>query len=123
MRVHRGPSGDRGSASIWLVAVGLAIVTLAASMVVAARVLVDVHRARAAADLGALAGARFAVEGAAAACRVADGVVVANRARLVDCRLAGLDLTITVEVTAVGHGWGAPVRAAARAGPVRAGPG
>ncbi|HLL64705.1 MAG TPA: Rv3654c family TadE-like protein [Micromonosporaceae bacterium] len=109
---------DRGSASIWLLGVGLAVVVLAGGLAVAAGSLVASHRAQAAADLGALAGARDAIAGEQAACARAGGVVAANAARMVGCRLVGLDLTVTAEVARSGPGPG--IRASARAGPARA---
>jgi secretion/DNA translocation related TadE-like protein len=71
----------------------------------------DRHRAQVAADLGALAGARYAVDGAGTVCGHAGEIVAANGGRLVKCRLDGLDLVVTAQV--------GPARATARAGPVR----
>ncbi len=102
---------DRGSASLWLLGVGLAVVLLGAVAATVASAVVARHRAQAAADLGALAGAARAAQGEAAACARAAELVRANRARLVGCRLDGLDLVVTAEV--------GPARASARAGPVR----
>jgi secretion/DNA translocation related TadE-like protein len=114
------PVGDqRGSASVWLLAVGLVLVAagLAGAAVGAAHVAA--HQARSAADLGALAGAARAVEGPAVACARAAELVAANRAGLVGCRLDGLDLTVTVEVRPAGFARAA--HATARAGPPRTG--
>jgi secretion/DNA translocation related TadE-like protein len=69
--------------------------------------------AQVAADLGALAGAARAVEGAAAACGRAREYVAANGGELRECRLDGLDLIVTAAV-ATRAGTAA---AAARAGP------
>jgi secretion/DNA translocation related TadE-like protein len=102
---------DRGSASIWLLAVGFVVVAVGLGAALVGVALTDRHRAQVAADLGALAGARYAVDGAGTACERAGRIVAANRARLVECRLDGLDLVITAQV--------GPARAAARAGPVR----
>jgi secretion/DNA translocation related TadE-like protein len=111
---------DRGSASIWLLGIGLAVVSLAVAVAWAAGVLVTQHRARAAADLGALAGAPYAVQGRSVACAAAARVVGANDARLVDCTCNGLDVTITVAARSAGR-VGSPVMSAtARAGPERA---
>ncbi len=77
------------------------------------------HRAQAAADLAALAGAARLPSGAAAACARATAVARAMRADDVRCEVDGLDVVVTVAVavraTPVGAG---PARAAARAGPV-----
>jgi secretion/DNA translocation related TadE-like protein len=113
-------AGDRGSASLWLLGVGLAILTFGAVVAGVGSVLVARHRAQAAADLGALAGAGRAVEGAEAACGRAGDVVLANGGRIVGCTVDGLDVTVRAEVDPVGPGrvFG-PVSARARAGPVR----
>lgn len=68
------------------------------------------HRAQAAADLAALAGAALLPQGVAAACAQATTVVRRMRARDVGCLVDGLDVVITVQVGAA--------RAYARAGPV-----
>jgi secretion/DNA translocation related TadE-like protein len=117
----RRPGRDSGSASVWLLAAGLVLVAggMAGATVGAAHVAS--HRARTAADLGALAGAARAIEGSDAACARAAELVAANGARLTHCRLDGLDLTVTVEVTpAPAAGIGRAATATARAGPVRA---
>jgi secretion/DNA translocation related TadE-like protein len=114
------PGRDRGSASLWVLAVGLSLVAaaLAGAAVGAARV--GRHEARAAADLGALAGAARVVEGDGAACGRAGELVVANGGRLVACEVAGLDLIVRVEVVVTPlPGLDRVARAAARAGPVR----
>ncbi len=103
---------DRGSASLWLLGVGLGVVLLGVMAATVASAVVARHRAQAAADLGALAGAARAAQGEAVACARAAELVRANRARLVGCRLDGLDLVVTAAV--------GPARATARAGPVRA---
>jgi secretion/DNA translocation related TadE-like protein len=111
---------DRGAASLWLLAIGLLIVAagLAGAAVGAARV--GRHEARVAADLGALAGAMRAIEGEPVACDRAAQLAAANRARLVDCRLDGLDLIVRVEVAVIPlRGLSRTATAAARAGPVR----
>ncbi|GAA1802872.1 flp pilus-assembly TadE/G-like family protein [Planosporangium flavigriseum] len=111
---------DRGSASLWLLGVGLAVLTFAGAVAAAGSVLVARHRAQAAADLGALAGAVRAGEGVSVACERAGQIVAANGARLVECRLDGLDMVIGVAADPVSLGQvGGPARAWARAGPVR----
>jgi secretion/DNA translocation related TadE-like protein len=107
---RRSRHPDRGSATIWLLAVGFVVVSIgiAAALVGVART--NRHRAQAAADLGALAGAPYAITGAGTACARAGDIVTANGARLLDCRVDGLYLVVTAGV--------GPARAAARAGPV-----
>ncbi|TML25620.1 MAG: hypothetical protein E6G35_11950, partial [Actinobacteria bacterium] len=103
---------DRGSASVWLLATGFVVVSVALGAVEVGVALGNRHQAQVAADLGALAGARYAVDGAGTACARAGEIVAANHARLVDCQLDDLDLTVS---TQVGPAW-----ARARAGPLRA---
>lgn len=101
---------DRGSASIWVLGVGLATVLAALAVATAAGVLVARQRAQAAADLGALAGARHALAGEATACRYAARIVEANGAIMERCRLTGLDLTITVSAATSGPDGPLPAR-------------
>lgn len=111
---------ERGSASLWLLAVGLTLVTagLAGAAVGAARVAR--HQARVAADFGALAGAARTLEGPAVACARAAELVTANGARLVGCTLDGLDLQLSVELTVTPlPGLTRTAHATARAGPLR----
>jgi secretion/DNA translocation related TadE-like protein len=116
-----GRCRDRGSASVWLLAVGLILLSAGLSGGLLGAAHVARHRAQAAADLAALAGAARAVEGPAAACARAAELVTANGGRLAGCRLDGFDLTVTVEVAPAGSaGLGRVATAAARAGPVRA---
>lgn len=72
------------------------------------------HRAQAAADLAALAGAARAPAGAESACAQAAAVARAMRVGVAGCTLEDLDVVVTIE-TGVGR-WG-NARAAARAGP------
>jgi secretion/DNA translocation related TadE-like protein len=116
----RGHDRDRGSASLWLLALGLVLVAagIAGAAIGAARVAR--HEARVAADLGALAGAARTLDGPVAACGRASAFVSANGGRLTTCRVDGLDLQITVEVSVVPlRGLTRIAEATARAGPVR----
>ena len=71
---------ERGAATVVTVAaVGVVLVVLAAALVLAGTVR-DVHRARAAADLAALAAAVPLADGLAADCSAARSVAVANGA-------------------------------------------
>lgn len=74
------------------------------------------HRAQAAADLAALAGARRVPAGSSAACREAAGLAGAMRARVQSCTVEHLDVIVSV-VTDVGGWAGATAGARARAGP------
>jgi secretion/DNA translocation related TadE-like protein len=74
------------------------------------------HRAQAAADLAALAGAARIPAGVSAACTRATAVARQMRADSVQCEAADdLDVVVIVQVAVVFAGW---ARAAARAGPV-----
>ena len=77
-------------------------------------VVVARHRAQAAADLAALAGAARLPAGAAAACARATAVARGMRVDDVDCGVDGLDVVVTVQVAVAFAG---AARAAARAGP------
>nr|WP_281260461.1 Rv3654c family TadE-like protein [Pseudosporangium ferrugineum] len=113
-------AADRGAASFFVLAVGLAVVSggVAGAAVGAARV--GRHEARTAADLGALAGAMRAIEGERSACARAAELVGANGARLLSCRLEGMEIVVEV-ATPVTPLPGLTLRAtaAARAGPAR----
>ncbi|WP_230688891.1 Rv3654c family TadE-like protein [Micromonospora sp. WMMD558] len=113
---------DRGGASVLLLAVGIAFVLFGTAGAAVAAARVARQHAGVAADLGALAGAGDAVRGGAAACASAASVVSDNGGRLVYCRLDGLDVLITAEVTVTPMpGLTRVATARARAGPVRAG--
>ncbi|RIV36176.1 Rv3654c family TadE-like protein [Micromonospora radicis] len=119
-RGDRAGDRERGGATICLLAVGLVFVLagLFGAGVGAARVARQ--QARVAADLGALAGAARALQDGAAACARADEIVAANGARLVRCRLDGLDLLVTAELTVEPvPGLTRIATASSRAGPLR----
>ena len=114
---------DRGGASLLVLAMGLVLVTagLGGAAVGAARVAR--HQARAAADLGALAGAIRAVQGEQVACERAAVLVTANHARVSSCRLDGFEVVVFAEVTVTPvPGLRRVARAGARAGPVTSAP-
>lgn len=76
------------------------------------------HRAQAAADLAALAGAGQIVSGQVAACGSASSVAQAMQAAVAACTVEGLDVVVTVEVPVRLGRFGIQVaHAAARAGP------
>ena len=111
--------GDRGSASVWVLAAGVVIVAIAAAFASAGSAIVARHQAGGAADLAALAGAAYVVEGVAPACEEATRVALANGGRLLSCQLDGWDVVVTVAVTPKGPaGLVGSARASARAGPV-----
>ena len=114
---------DRGAASIFVLAVGLVVISAGMSGTAVVAVRAAKHQAQNAADLGALAGARHAVEGDAVACAMAGRLVAANGGRLAECALAGLEIVVRAEVVVtpvVGGTWSATK--SARAGPAYAVP-
>jgi secretion/DNA translocation related TadE-like protein len=117
LRWWRSSRGDRGSASVWVLAVGLVVIVVAQTVAMIASATVAGHRAQAAADLAALAGALRILDGESAACARAAEVSVRNGASLVACRADGFDVVVTVEVAAGSAVWGG-VQRSARAGPV-----
>jgi secretion/DNA translocation related TadE-like protein len=107
---------------VWVLAAGLITVLVALAVVAAGTAMVARHRAQAAADFGALAGALHAIEGDAPACAQAAELVAANGGRLAACQLDGLDVTVTAEVAPAGvAAFAGLARATARAGPVTRG--
>lgn len=113
---------ERGSATLWALMTGLALIAIAGVGVSVGAVRVGHHKAQVAADLGALAGAAYAARDSAAACTRAAAIVTANGGRLVACTVDGLDVRVMVEVMV---GAALPMTAHrvaganARAGPVR----
>lgn len=103
---------DRGAASIYSATVGLMLALTGLGIAVTAMEAVAAARARAAADLGALAGASRVASGAEHACEQAGGIVAANSGTMTSCHLDGFDIVVTA--TVAGHS------ATSRAGPVRA---
>ncbi len=118
----RSGRADRGGATIWLLASGLLVVLLGAAMAGVGAAVVARHRAQAAADLGALAGAQHALPGEQEACARAASIVAAHGARMVTCRLDGLDILVTAAVSPAGYAaLAGAAQASARAGPADAG--
>lgn len=99
----RGGRGERGAATVLVVAMaGLLLLVGAACGVVGA--IVVAHRtAQAAADLAALAGAGTLADRSGAPCTVAGEVATANGAALATCVVEGDD--VVVEVTVTGPRW------------------
>lgn len=103
---------DRGAASIYVATVGLMLALTGLGIAVRAVEVVAAAQARAAADLGALAGGGNAALGAEQACERAGGIIAANAARMTSCHLEGLEIVVAAMVRGRS--------ATARAGPVRA---
>ena len=79
-------------------ALAMVLVVVATIAILVATAVLASHRARAAADLTALAGASAAVDGLDA-CRTAAAVAEANGASLTSCHLAGTATSFVVAVT------------------------
>ncbi|HZB29022.1 MAG TPA: Rv3654c family TadE-like protein [Streptosporangiaceae bacterium] len=110
---------DRGSGTVWVIAL-MALVWLVAMFAMSAGgVRAARHRALAAADLAALAAASHAMNGSVRACGVAATVARAAHARLMRCalraRIAGVKVAVTSQVIGLGS---IKITAIARAGPV-----
>lgn len=112
-------SPQRGSASVLLLGIGLALLTIALGGQSIGAAAVARHRAGLAADVGALAGALHVPEGKATACARARAVVTANGGRLVGCTVTGPDVVAVVQVRPAGPAARlGPAVARAKAGPV-----
>ncbi|MEQ6903570.1 Rv3654c family TadE-like protein [Nocardioides sp. YIM 152588] len=115
----RSVRGERGAATVLVVALAGVLLLVGCALGVAATLVVDHRRAQAAADLAALAGAARLAEGGDA-CRVAGEVAAANGATLLGCRVEDRDVVAEVRVT--GPRWlgqTGDLVARARAGPGR----
>ncbi|MEV6631395.1 Rv3654c family TadE-like protein [Actinoplanes sp. NPDC051470] len=114
--IEQPRQGERGAASILVLAIGLVLVAAGLAGAAIANARVARHQARTAADFGALAGAARVVEGQEPACAAAARLVEANGAVQQSCQVEGLEIVVHVTVT-TGH-LPRPARAAARAGPI-----
>jgi secretion/DNA translocation related TadE-like protein len=112
-------SGERGSATVWVVALAGLLAALGAAAVLVAAAVTGRHRATSAADLAALAGAARSVVGDPAACSAAGRIAAANGAELETCALLpGAEVEVRVRVPVrLGPLGVADARARARAGP------
>ena len=107
---------DAGFATVWAASAVMVLVALLVFGMHLAAATSGRHRAEAAADLGALAGAAHAVDGEPVACAYTARVVREMAARLVSCRVSGWEVLVTVEVWP-GISLTGPARGRARAGP------
>jgi len=107
---------ERGSASFYVVALLMVLVSVTSGLAGVGGLVVAHRRAQAAADLAALAGAAAAARDDG--CASAAAIAVANGARLTSCRSAGGQVWLTVRVTSPGFGgFAAAPEARAHAGP------
>jgi secretion/DNA translocation related TadE-like protein len=114
---------DRGSATVWVLALSGVLLSFGAAAVLVGTAVAARHRAEAAADLAALAAAGSAVSGTADPCVAASSIASANGAVLESCTVnpgAVVEIRVGVRVTMapLGVRW---AHADARAGPVEPG--
>ncbi|TFV64108.1 pilus assembly protein TadE [Geodermatophilus sp. DF01-2] len=118
-RRHR-LAGERGAATVWVVALSGVLAAIGVATVLVGSAVVGRHRATGAADLAALAAAEHAVRGDPRACAVAEEVAGANGARLTGCTVGGgavVEVAVAVPVR-LGPLGVSSAEATARAGPV-----
>jgi secretion/DNA translocation related TadE-like protein len=117
---RRWPADERGSATVWVLALSGVLAMVGAAAVLVGVAVTARHRAAAAADFAALAAATRAVQGLADGCTRAAEVATANAARLTACSVAP-DGVAVVEVTVpvrLGRLGVHEARGHARAGPI-----
>ncbi|MCT9932490.1 flp pilus-assembly TadE/G-like family protein [Planotetraspora sp. A-T 1434] len=107
---------ERGSATVWMVAVMAMIWAMTMAVVLVGAARVARHRAENAADLSALAAAARAFSAPRDACARAETVAAANGARVDFCSVVGGTVSVSVSVRFGFH----TASATARAGPVTA---
>ncbi|WP_437017553.1 Rv3654c family TadE-like protein [Streptomyces sp. enrichment culture] len=117
--VRRDGRSDRGSATVWSVAVIAALCVVFGVVLALGQAVVARHRAAGGADLAALAAADHWARGGAAACARAEHVARAQSARLVRCEVTGR----VSDVTAASGRGPFEARVRARAGPAGPAPG
>ncbi|MFI6906668.1 Rv3654c family TadE-like protein [Nonomuraea sp. NPDC050394] len=113
-----GPPHDRGSATIWGVALMALLISVAMTLAAVGSVRVARHRVYGAADLSALEAARLALAAPDQACARAEKVAMANAVRLTRCTITDetADVWTSLEITLPGVGKRI-VTGRARAGP------
>jgi secretion/DNA translocation related TadE-like protein len=109
---------ERGSGTVLVLAVIAVVLTVLGGAMALGSTLIARHRAASAADLAALAAADRVLEGSVSACAAAAVIVAEHAAELVECRLAGdiVEVTVAVALPVTLQGLG-PATARARAGP------
>lgn len=121
--MRRTRPADRGSASVWVLALSGVVLLSGVASVLAGLAIISRHEAGTAADLAALAAASQALSGSGVACARAEEIARINGAELQSCDLEAdgvVDVAVTVTVRFGSLGLGV-ARAEARAGPVELG--
>lgn len=119
VRRHRLRHDERGSGTVYAVAMLGVLTVLIAGGALLAKAHVAQQRAAAAADLGALAGAQALLDGTDDPCAAAARIVHRNDAQLAECVIDGETIIITSAVAVSLGGLGVhEATARARAGPV-----
>jgi secretion/DNA translocation related TadE-like protein len=108
---------DRGSGTIYVLAMVAVVVLLTSAGLGLGQALVARHRAAAAADLSAISAASRVLDGPVSACKTAALVARAQGARLTRCRIDGEVADVTVEILSGLLSAYYPATGAARAGP------
>src|SRR5262245_17234220 len=108
---------DRGSGTIYVLAMVTVVVLLTSAGLALAQALIARHRAAAAADLSAISAASRVLDGPAGACEAATVVARSQGARLTMCRIDGEVAEVTVVVQSGFLSVHYPATGAARAGP------
>lgn len=96
--MNRRPSGERGSATVWVLGLAGLLAVLGVAVVLVGLAEVARHRASTAADMAALAGATRAVLSDPAACADAARIARANSAEVDGCSV-GPDAVVAVRVS------------------------
>ncbi|MGL4305358.1 MAG: Rv3654c family TadE-like protein [Mycobacteriaceae bacterium] len=107
---------ERGSASVFAAMLMTVLLMVLSGGFYMGSAIVARHRAQAAADLSALAGASKGIEGQTIACAFAKDIAARNDAQIRFCAMDGGDVLVAVEVR-VSFG-DRTASAAARAGPM-----
>jgi secretion/DNA translocation related TadE-like protein len=118
LRIRGRRPDERGSATVVMLGVIASVLLLTISGLLLASAVLASHRARAAADLAALAAAGALIRGepALAACESATQVAALNHGRVQQCIAFGTEVRLSVAVSAGVKGLGVAT-ARSRAGP------
>jgi secretion/DNA translocation related TadE-like protein len=123
-RSSMGPTGECGSATIWVLCAVLVLCLVTGVGLSVGAVAATTARARTAADLSALAAAAALVRDEGAPCMRAAAIAQANQVVLTRCQLDGRDVRVWIAaplppmLRPIAGGW---ATARARAGPVERG--